>query len=44
MADANEEDEVSDEEADAKVQVDGGAGALDRADKPEGQYADEKAD
>lgn len=44
LADASEEDEVSNEEADAEVQVNGGAGALDGADKPEGQYADEEAD
>lgn len=44
FADADEEDEVGDEEADTEVQVDGGAGALDGADKPEGQYADEEAD
>lgn len=44
LADADEEDEVCEEEADAEVQVDGGAGALDGTDQPEGQYADEEAD
>lgn len=44
MADADEEDEVGDEKADAEVQMDGGAGALDGTDKPESQYADEEAD
>lgn len=44
LADTDKEDEVCDEEADAEVEVDGGARALDGADKPEGQYADEEAD
>lgn len=41
---AGQEDEVGDEEADAEVQVDGGAGALDGADEAKGQHADEEAD
>lgn len=43
LADAYEEDEVGDEEADTEVKMNGGAGALDGTDEPEGEYADEKA-
>ena len=44
LADASEEDEDGNEEANAEVQVDCGAGALDGVDEAKGQYADEEAD
>ena len=41
--DAGEEDKVGDEEADAEVEVDGVAGALDGAEQGEGEDAEEQA-
>jgi hypothetical protein len=42
LGDACEEDEVCQEEADAEVKVDGGAGALDGAAEHEGEDAQEQ--